>query len=92
MFRRDDGKEIPIIQTVNKINFDNEDVLLETFIDITERKRVEIELRKNLEDLEQFKQVTVDRENRMIELKKQVNKLCEDIGKPSKYDLSFLNE
>lgn len=44
IFRRHDGKEIPIIKTVNEINFDNEDVLLETFIDITDRKKAEEEL------------------------------------------------
>ncbi|MCK5233817.1 MAG: PAS domain-containing protein [Candidatus Aenigmarchaeota archaeon] len=44
IFRRHDGTELPIIKTVNEINFDNEDVLLETFIDITDRKKAEEEL------------------------------------------------
>ncbi|MCK5187978.1 MAG: PAS domain S-box protein, partial [Deltaproteobacteria bacterium] len=46
IFRRKDGKEIPIIKTVNEVNFDNENVLLETFIDITERKQAEEEKEK----------------------------------------------
>ncbi|MCK5494076.1 MAG: PAS domain-containing protein, partial [Candidatus Omnitrophica bacterium] len=92
ILRRKDGREIPIIKTVNEINFDNKDVLLETFIDISERKKVETSLRNNLDDLEQFRKVTVDRENRMIELKKEVNRLCKEIGRTEKYDLSFLNE
>jgi PAS domain S-box-containing protein len=41
ILRRYDGKVIPIIKTVNEINFNNENVLLETFIDITERKQAE---------------------------------------------------
>ncbi len=46
IFRRFDGTEIPIIKTVNEIKFDNEDVLLETFIDIIELKKTEEELIK----------------------------------------------
>jgi len=46
IFRRNDGKETPIIKTVTEINMDGEDVLLETFVDITERKRIEENLRK----------------------------------------------
>jgi len=49
IFRRDDGKEISIIKTVNEINFDNEDVLLETFIDITNRKKAEEALKESAE-------------------------------------------
>jgi PAS domain S-box-containing protein len=50
-FRRKDGKEIPIIKTVTEINMDGEDVLLETFIDITDRKRAE-EMLKNKQKME----------------------------------------
>jgi PAS domain S-box-containing protein len=46
IFRRNDGKEIPIIKTVIEINMGGEAVLLETFVDITERKRIEENLRK----------------------------------------------
>jgi len=46
IFRRKNGKEIPIIKTVIEINMDGEEVLLETFVDITERKRIEENLRK----------------------------------------------
>jgi len=44
IFRRKDGKEIPIIKTVAEVNMDGEDVLLETFVDITERKHAEEQL------------------------------------------------
>ena len=49
IFRREDGREMPIIKTVNEINFDNEDVLLETFIDITNRKKAEEALKESAE-------------------------------------------
>lgn len=44
-----DGKEIPIIKSVSEIEIDGESLLLETFIDITERKTMELALRENEE-------------------------------------------
>ncbi|MBL7032856.1 MAG: PAS domain S-box protein [Candidatus Delongbacteria bacterium] len=38
-----DGRVIPIIKSVLEVHFDGEDMLLETFIDITERKQMEEE-------------------------------------------------
>ena len=43
------GKEIPILKTVTPVRFNGKDYLLESFIDITERKRTEKEL-QNLND------------------------------------------
>ena len=43
------GKEIPILKTVTPVRFNGQDYLLESFVDITERKRTEKELR-NLND------------------------------------------
>jgi PAS domain S-box-containing protein len=42
LLRRCDGVEIPILKTVTEINMGGEDVLLETFVDITERKQMEV--------------------------------------------------
>ncbi len=47
ILRKYDGKEIPIIKTVNEIIFNNENVLLETFIDITDRKQAEEAIQKS---------------------------------------------
>ncbi|MDI6451901.1 ATP-binding protein, partial [Anaerobaca lacustris] len=46
ILRRHDGREIPILKTVTEININGEDLLLETLVDITERKQVEEELRQ----------------------------------------------
>ncbi|MDP8203627.1 MAG: PAS domain S-box protein, partial [Candidatus Tenebribacter mawsonii] len=51
IFRRKDGKEIPIIKSVTEINLDGEDILLETFIDITERKQAESQRKATLKAL-----------------------------------------
>ncbi len=57
--------------------------------DITERKRVEEELRNHVEELERFNAASVGRELRMIELKKEVNSLCARMGEPPPYSLEF---
>ncbi|MEW5895071.1 MAG: PAS domain S-box protein [Candidatus Omnitrophota bacterium] len=45
VLRRFDGVEIPILKTVKKIYFNKEEVVLETFVDISEQKRMEAVLR-----------------------------------------------
>jgi predicted nucleic acid-binding Zn-ribbon protein len=64
--------------------------------DITERKRAEIEVRQRGEELRaaneeltRFNRVTVGRELRIIELKKQVNDLCARLGQPPRFKLEL---
>ena len=57
--------------------------------DITERKQMEEEIQKRISELEQFARFAVDREQRMIELKSEVNELYERLGEKPPYDLSF---
>ncbi|MDX9707909.1 MAG: hypothetical protein RBT86_10050, partial [Azospira sp.] len=60
--------------------------------DITEQKRAELELRTRNEELERFNRASVDRELDMIELKRQVNVLASELGRPPPYDLSFVDQ
>ena len=53
--------------------------------DITERKQAENELKERMEDLERFSRLTVSREEKMIELKKEINSLHEQMGQQKKY-------
>ncbi|MFH0731513.1 MAG: PAS domain S-box protein [Candidatus Omnitrophota bacterium] len=46
--------------------------------DITERKKTEMELKKRLHELEVFNKVSVDREERILELKKEIERLKTD--------------
>ncbi len=55
--------------------------------DITERKQAEEELHRNIEDLERFSKMAVGREERMIELKKEINELMREFGKKQKYKI-----
>ena len=53
--------------------------------EIGERKEAEQELRKQTEELEFFNKAMVDREMRIIELKEEINGLCETLGKEPEY-------
>jgi PAS domain S-box-containing protein len=60
-------------------------------LDITERKKAEEALRQSNEELNRFNRAAVGRELRMIELKKEVNELYAQTGRPPQYSLEFLN-
>jgi PAS domain S-box-containing protein len=53
--------------------------------DISERKKAETELKRKVEELERFNRVMVGRENKMIDLKREVNELLEKLGQNKKY-------
>ena len=57
--------------------------------DITERKKAEEELKKRSEEAEKFNQFAIGRELKMIELKKEVNELCKNLGEKPKYEIKI---
>ena len=56
--------------------------------DITQQKQIEEELRESLTKLKRFNKLAVGRELRMIELKKELNGLLEDLGKEPRYKIA----
>jgi PAS domain S-box-containing protein len=68
-------------------------------IDISARRRAETRIQKYNEELQtindeltRFNNASVERELRMIELKKEINELCAQSGQPSRYPLDFEKE
>jgi PAS domain S-box-containing protein len=55
--------------------------------DITDTKNAEKALKQKIEELEQFNDLTVNREIKMIELKKEVNMLLKQTGSEEKYKI-----
>lgn len=55
--------------------------------DITERKHMEKELRRNVEELEQFNKLAIGRELKMIQLKEEINELLGQLGQDEKYEI-----
>jgi PAS domain S-box-containing protein len=82
-----------ILQTV-KIPFSapdtGEPAVLGVSVDISEHKRAEEAIKQRAAELERFHRLSVGREMQMIELKKEVNELAKQIGRPPPYALSFL--
>jgi PAS domain S-box-containing protein len=67
--------------------------------DITERKRAEEQIQRHVEELRdineeltRFNSAAVGRELRMIDLKKEINELCEKAGLTPRYPLDFDEE
>ena len=56
--------------------------------DITSRKSAEHEMQQNMEELEQFSKVAVGREEKMIQLKDEINQLLEQAGLGKKYKIA----
>lgn len=53
--------------------------------DVTDRNNAKKDVEKKINELEKFNKLMVGRENRMIELKKEINRLLEKLDKPKKY-------
>jgi PAS domain S-box-containing protein len=58
---------------------------LASVIDITEGKKASLKVKEHLEELQKYKDATIGREMRVIELKKEVNKICKEQGLAVKY-------
>ncbi len=90
-YRANDGREIPVSFSASVMT--DEEGRLQGIVcdalDITERKKRKEKIRKYLTELEQFNRLAVDRELKMIELKREVNELYERLGEEPPYDLSF---
>lgn len=84
---RGDGTSLPILKSVKNIFIDKKEYLIESFVDISKLKDIEntkdeidAELKKRLGELERFQKVTLGREDRIMELKAEVNRLKALVG------------
>ena len=62
-------------------------MFLGSYLDITDAKKTEAEMKQYVADLEKFNQITISREERMIDLKDEVNHLLLQLGKENKYKI-----
>jgi len=84
-FRLKSGEIFTTLFSAVNITIGDELCILSSILDITERKRTEEALKQKIAELERFNNLTVDRELRMIDLKKEVNDLLKQLGLPEKY-------
>ena len=65
--------------------------IIEICHDVTDRTRAEEDMKAVMGELEQFNRLAVGRENRMIELKREVNELSRKAGVAPPYDLAAID-
>ncbi|MBU0475629.1 MAG: PAS domain S-box protein [Bacteroidetes bacterium] len=82
-----DGRIFPVEVNANYFVYNNKGYNLALARDITDRKRAEAELKEQLDEINNFNKLMIGREDKMIELKKEINILLEKEGKPNKYDI-----
>lgn len=72
---RKGGERVLVEVTGNIVKFKGKVLVLGIARDITERKKIEQKMKKKNEELEKFNKIAVGREMKMIELKKEIQKL-----------------
>lgn len=86
-FRRPDGTDgWAHIEGIAEYDADGKPVRMHGIVqNVTERKQIEERLKQKKSELERFNKLVVGRELQMIELKREINELLKQAGRPDKY-------
>jgi polar amino acid transport system substrate-binding protein len=76
-----------ILITYLPFTYDGEEGILGWLLDITDRKKVEKEIQEKYTELSRFRRMAIGREQKMIELKKEINELLQANGLSDKYKI-----
>jgi len=84
-----DGHAIPVEYHATPITESGNNVVgaIITFEDISERLKTDKTLKQRIKELEQFNQLAVGRELKMVELKQEINQLLREQGEQEKYQV-----
>ncbi|MCA1759887.1 MAG: PAS domain S-box protein, partial [Bacteroidales bacterium] len=91
-FKTKTGELILALWSAETIVLNGKKLMLSMIHDITERVKAETELKNKMDELEKFNRAMVGRENKMIELKQEINELLEKLGQNKKYRMPGENE
>ena len=86
---RADGQQVPCLMNASPL-YDKDGNVVGSFgmtTNIAERKQMEEELRRNVDELKRFSKVAYGREKKMIQLKQEINELMMQLGKAEKYKI-----
>ena len=81
------GSKFPVEITLSRINIARGIRFIAIVRDVSEHKRIEQDLKEQFDTLNRINDITVDRELRMVDLKKEINALLLKAGKKEKYHI-----
>ncbi len=81
---RPDGSKVWLLLNATPLSAHSAAV---TAVDITERRHTAERLQAQLDELKRWQSVTLDREDRLRQLKAEVNELCRRLGFPPRYQV-----
>ncbi len=81
---RKDGTTFPVEVSLGYVRLDR-DYVIAIVRDVTERKRAQEENLRRLDELQRWQSVMLDREDRNMKLKREVNELLRRLGEPIRY-------
>jgi hypothetical protein len=76
-----------ILATFIRTEYEGRTGILAWMVDLSGPKRAERELKDRLEELARFRRLAIGREQKMIELKKEINELLKKAGNAEKYKI-----
>lgn len=85
--RSKDGHLLNVSLSIVLTRLENREMIAVFSRDITDKLKAEEELKKRLEELERFSRLTINREEKMIQLKEEINTILEEAGKEKKYKI-----
>jgi PAS domain S-box-containing protein len=82
-----DGEICDTLATFMRTEYEGHAGVLSWMVDLSGPKKAERELKDRLEELDRFRRMAIGREQKMIELKKEINELLKGIGHAEKYKI-----
>ena len=80
-----DGSIFDVEVCATGVRIGEEQLIICVTRDISERKQAEHKMRAQLDELRRWQEVTLGREDRVLELKREVNQLSQRLGEPARY-------
>jgi PAS domain S-box-containing protein len=87
-FMRKDGSVFLAEAIPCKYAIRNKPIIHVVIRDITEKRKIEEDMKKKIHELQIFNDITEGRELKMVELKKEINALLDKLGKEAKYKIA----
>ncbi|MGD9174460.1 MAG: PAS domain S-box protein [Desulfobacterales bacterium] len=81
------GKICDTLATFIRTEYEGRTGVLAWMVDLSGPKRAERELKDRLDELARFRRMSIGREQKMIELKKEINELLKESGNAEKYKI-----